>query len=53
MDKKERLRILESYHREPTSGHMGSKRTLTHITEQFMWPAVTKDVYRLVSDKHF
>ena len=49
MEKQEQLRILESCHRHPTSGHMGSKRTLTRITERFMWPGVSKDVYHLVS----
>ena len=50
MDKQEQLRILESCHRDPTSGHMGSKRNLARITEWFMWPGVSKDVYHLVSD---
>lgn len=49
-DTKERLRILESCHSGVTSGHMGTKRTLARITERFMWPGVTKDVYRLVSN---
>ena len=49
-DTKERLRILESCHNGVTSGHMGTKRTLACITERFMWPGVTKDVYRLESN---
>ena len=49
-DTKERLRILESCHSDVTSGHMGTKRTLARITERFMWPGVTKDVYRPVSN---
>ena len=49
-DTKERLRILESCHSGVTSGHMGTKRTLARITERFMWPGVTKDVYHLVSN---
>ena len=50
MDKKERQRILQSCHRDQTSRHMGSKRMLARITERFIWPGVTKDVYSLVSD---
>ena len=45
---KERLQIMQSCHSDPTSGHMGSKRTLARITERFMWPGVTKDVNSLV-----
>ena len=45
----ERVRILEACHNDPTSGHMGSKRTLARITERFMWPGVSKDVNHLVS----
>ena len=33
---------------DPTSGHMGTKRTLSRITERFFWPGVTKDVENLV-----
>ena len=29
---------------------MGSKRTLARITERFMWPGISKDVYHFVSD---
>ena len=49
MDEEERKRILESCHKHPMSGHMGSKKTLARITERFIWPGVTKDVYHLVS----
>ena len=30
-------------------GHLGAKRTLTSITERFMWPGVSGDVYKFVS----
>lgn len=49
IDKEEQKRILDSCHKHPTSGHMGTKKTLARITERFMWPGVTKDVYQLVS----
>ena len=49
-DEVERKRILDSCHNDPTSGHKGSKKTLARITDRFMWPGVTKDVYRFVSD---
>lgn len=47
--RKEKQRILKACHSDPTSGHMGVKRTLTRITERFMWPGVVKDVEQLVS----
>ena len=46
---KERAKILDACHKDPTSGHMGSKKTLARITERFMWPGVEKDVKCLVS----
>ena len=33
----------------PTSGHMGSKKTLARITERYMWKGVGKDVNKFVS----
>ena len=45
----ERRKILISYHKHPTSGHMGVRKTLSRITEQFMWPGVTKDMMEMVS----
>jgi len=48
-DPSERQRILLSCHQHPTSGHMGTKKTLARVTERFMWPGVSKDVYSLVS----
>ena len=47
--KEEKQRILKSCHMDPTSGHMGIKRTLSQITDRFMWPGVAKDVENLVS----
>jgi len=37
-------------HQHPTSG---TKKTLAHVTEQFMWPWVSKDVYSLVCSKEY
>ena len=47
-DQKERQKSLLSCHRHPTSGHLGVRRTLSRITERFMWTGVTKDVMRMV-----
>ena len=44
----ERIRILKDCHMHPTSGHMGVKRTLSRITDRFMWPGVARDVEQLV-----
>ena len=33
---------------DPTSGHLGIEKTLSRITERFMWPGVSKDVELLV-----
>lgn len=43
------MRILKSCHLDPTSGHMGIKKTLDRVTERFFWPGVSKDVNSLVS----
>ena len=48
MDKKEREQILLSCHATPTSGHLGTEKTLARVTERFMWPGVTKEVYAMV-----
>ena len=42
---------FQSCYVDPTSGHLGIKKTLSRITERFMWPGVSKDVELLVS-KH-
>ena len=47
----EQQKISRSCHVDPTSGHLGIKKTLSTITERFMWPGVSKDVELLVS-KH-
>lgn len=50
MNPKERTKILEACHKDPTSGHMGTKKTLACITQRFIWPGVAKDVNHLVSN---
>ena len=44
----ERQQIMRACHVEPTSGHMGMKRTIHRITERFFWKGVTKDVEHMV-----
>mgnify|MGYP003418004312 FL=1 len=51
MDRKEQEDIVQSCHRDPTSGHFGLKKTVARITERFMWPGVVKDVETLVRAK--
>ena len=47
----EQQKNSRSCHVYPTSGHLGIEKTLSIITERFMWPEVSKDVELLVS-KH-
>ena len=49
MTKKEQLRITMSCHMDPTSGHLGIKKTYYRITERFTWNGVMKDVQEVVS----
>ena len=48
-DSQERQRILKACHVDPTSGHMGVKKTTYRVTERFFWKGVTKDVANLVN----
>ena len=45
----EQHKILSACHVDPTSGHMGVKRTLNRISERFKWPGMVKDVLDMVS----
>jgi len=47
MNVDERKKIVVACHRDATSGHMGTKKTLARITKKFMWPGVAKDVYNI------
>ena len=40
LNKNEQAKIVKECHKDPTSGHLGTKRTLSHVTERFMWPGV-------------
>lgn len=46
--KAEKDRIIHACHADPTSGHMGVKRTANRVTERFFWKGVTKDVEKFV-----
>ena len=51
VDRTEQEDIVQSCHRDPTSGHFGFKKTVARITEHFMWPGVVKYVESLVRAK--
>ena len=44
----ERQQIMRACHVEPTSGHMGIKRTVHRVTEHFFLKGVTKDMEYMV-----
>ena len=39
---------MRACHVEPTSGHMGIKHTVCHISECFFWKGLNKDVEHMV-----
>lgn len=45
----EQLRIVRACHSDPTSGHLGFRKTLSRITERFTWRGVVKDAQEMVS----
>ncbi len=47
--RQEQLRIVKLCHIDPTSGHLGIKKTYYRVIEQFTWNAVMKDVQETVS----
>ena len=47
----EQLRIAKACHLDPTSGHMGIKKTVARIRERFAWKGIFKDVNEIVSCK--
>ena len=49
----EKLRIVRCCHADPTSGHLGEKKTYNRIIERFTWKGVMKDVKQVVSDVYF
>ena len=48
LDACEKQRILHPCHPDPTSGHLGTKRTIKRIIERFTWKGLNKDVFQLV-----
>jgi len=44
-----RLDILRAYHDAPTSGHLGTLKTLQRIRERFFWPHLNADVTAYVA----
>ena len=48
-DKKEQRRIAIACHVDPTSGHMGIRKTVARVKERFTWKGVYKDVEAVVS----
>ena len=47
-DLADQKRILQACHVDPTSGHMGVKRTVRRIGERFHWHGLYKDVEEMV-----
>ena len=48
-ERKEQLRVAMACHIDPTSGHMGKKKTIARIRERFAWKGIIKDVQQMVS----
>ena len=49
----EEQRILHSCHSDPTSGHLGIKRTIKRIRERFTWKGLNTEVIQLVIMKSY
>ena len=45
----DQLRITKACHVDPTSGHLGVKKTVGRVKERFMWKGVWSDVRNIVS----
>ena len=41
--REEQLRIVQACHADPTSGHLGFRRTMARITERFFWKGIARD----------
>ena len=48
-ERKEQRRIAMACHIDPTSGHMGVKKTVARVKERFTWKGVYQDVEKIVS----
>lgn len=47
-DTSEQQRIVKACHCDPTSGHLGVKRTIMRVRERFAWKGINKEVAELV-----
>jgi transcriptional regulator of aromatic amino acid metabolism len=47
-NKEEQQKILKACHLDPTSGHLGIKKTINRITDRYIWPGVVKDVNNMI-----
>ena len=43
------IMMVKACHADPTSGHLGFRKTLARITERFTWKGVSKDAKEIVS----
>ena len=44
----EQMRILRSFHIDPTAGHLREKKTISRISERFIWTGIVKDAKQMV-----
>ena len=47
-DRDGQMRIAKACHADPTSGHLGFRKTLASIIERFTWKGVSKDAKKIV-----
>ena len=47
-DRANQLGTVKSCHVDPTSGHLGVRKTVGRIRERFMWKGVWNDVKKMV-----
>ena len=45
----EQHKIAMACHADPTSGHVGVKKTIARIKERFTWKGLVEDVKNIVS----
>lgn len=46
----ERLKILASYHDNPTAGHYGINRTIARTTSRYFWPGMRNQINKYVNN---
>ena len=47
-EENDKKRILIACHNDPTSGHLGVKKTLKRVCERFAWKGINDEVAKLV-----